>query len=135
MSAWPNSCARPGQLAFSVRADKRGQKIGTRLMQEQLLRARMGGIAKVSVLFLPDNTPMRRMASRAGMTLRFADGEACAELEQSTPTAQELAQWFVEQSLAYGACFGNLGIACRGALLSLSANATPLSLGTSTPTA
>jgi len=54
------------EMAFSVRPERRGQKIGTRLMQRLLLRAQICGIGKVFVVFLSDNTPMRRMAGRAG---------------------------------------------------------------------
>ncbi|MDP2640309.1 MAG: GNAT family N-acetyltransferase, partial [Betaproteobacteria bacterium] len=42
-------------MVFSVRPDKRGRKIGTKLMQRLLLRARMCGTEKVFVLFLSDN--------------------------------------------------------------------------------
>lgn len=79
--------ADASELAFSVRPDKRGQKIGTQLMQRLLLCARMSAIGKVSVLFLSDNTPMRRMASRAGMALRQVDGEVRAVRTLPAPRA------------------------------------------------
>ena len=105
------------EMAFSVRPDKRGQKIGTRLIERLLLRARMCGVRKVFVMFLSDNTPMRRMAARAGMALSSADGEAHAQLELPAPSAQELAQWFIEESLSHGGYFGALGIAHWGSLV------------------
>lgn len=111
------------EMAFSVRPDKRGQKIGTRLIEKLVLRARMCGVRKVFVMFLSDNTPMRRMATRAGMALSSADGEAQAQLELAAPSAQELAQWFIEESLSHGGYFGTLGIVHWGALATRSETA------------
>ncbi|OGA36048.1 MAG: hypothetical protein A3F75_14920 [Betaproteobacteria bacterium RIFCSPLOWO2_12_FULL_64_23] len=101
--------AEAGEMAFSVRPDKRGRKIGTKLMQRLLLRARMCGIEKVFVLFLSDNTPMRRMAVSAGMALSSVDGEARAARELPAPSAEELAHWFIEEALSHGGYFGTLG--------------------------
>ena len=119
------SGAAAGEMAFSVRPDRREQKIGTRLMQRLLRRARMCGIGRVFVLFLADNAPMRRMASRAGMTISSVDGEAQAERDLQTPSAEELAQWFMEESLSHGGYFGTLGIARWGSLVNRSAGAAP----------
>jgi GNAT superfamily N-acetyltransferase len=98
------------EMAFSVRPDRRGQKIGTKLIQKLMLRARLCGIAKVFVMFLSDNTPMRRMATRAGMALSIVDGEAHAQRELEAPSAEELAQWFMEESISHGECVGTLGM-------------------------
>jgi len=117
--------AEAGEMAFSVRPDKRGRKIGTKLMQRLLLRARMCGIEKVFVLFLSDNTPMRRMAVSAGMALSSVDGEARAARELPAPSAEELAHWFIEEALSHGGYFGTLGIARWGSLVHRSANTTP----------
>lgn len=99
-----------GELAFSVRPDRRGQKIGTRLMERLLLCAGMCGVRKVFVMFLSDNTPMRKMASRAGMSVSSADGEARAERELPLPGAEELTRWFIEESLSHGGYFSMLGM-------------------------
>ncbi len=111
------------EMAFSVRPDKRGQKIGTRLIERLILRARMCGVRKVFVMFLSDNTPMRRMATRAGMALSSADGEAHAQLELAPPSAQELAQWFFEESLSHSGYFGTLGMVHWGSLVTQSETA------------
>ena len=108
--------AEAGEMAFSVRPDKRGQKIGTRLIQTLMLRARMCGVRKVFVIFLSDNTPMRRMARRAGMDVSSIDGEAHAVGELPSPSAEELAQWYIEENLAHGSYFSALGLARWGAL-------------------
>ena len=117
--------AAESEMAFSVRPDKRGQKIGTKLMQKLLLRARMCGMAKLFVLFLSDNTPMRRMASRAGMAVTTVDGESHAARELPSPSAAELAHWFMEESLAHSRYFGTLGFVRWGSLLNRCASTIP----------
>lgn len=112
--------ATESEMAFSVRPEKRGQKIGTQLIQRLFLRARMCGIAKVFVVFLSDNTPMRRMASRAGMAVSTVDGESHAGRELSAATAEELAHWYAEESLSHSRYFGTLGIVRWGSLVSRS---------------
>lgn len=99
------------EMAFSVRPDRRGETIGTRLTQRLIQRASMCGIRKVFVMFLSDNTPMRRMAIRAGMALSSIDGEAYAERELPAPSAEELARWYLGESLAHSRYFGTLGFA------------------------
>jgi GNAT superfamily N-acetyltransferase len=109
------------EMAFSVRPDWRGQKIGTMLMQRLLSRARMCGARTVFVMFLSDNTPMRRMALRAGMSVQTADGESYAARELPHASAQELTRWFLEESLAHSRYFNALGLARWGPLLDRSA--------------
>lgn len=123
------------EMAFSVRPDRRGQKIGTRLMQRLLLRARICGIGKVFVVFLSDNTPMRRMAGRAGMPVSVVDGEAHAARELPAPSAEELAHWFMEESVSHGGYFGTLGMAGWGSLVNRSANTPHAPLPALTPAA
>ena len=114
--------AEASEMAFSVRPDKRGQKIGTKLIQRLLLRASVCGIGKVFVMFIADNTPMRKMAIRAGMELSVVDGEAYAARELQVPSAQELAQWFMQESTSHGEYFGTLGVVGWGSLATQSAN-------------
>ena len=123
------------EMAFSVRPDRRGQKIGTRLMQRLLLRAQICGIGKVFVVFLSDNTPMRRMAGRAGMVLSVVDGEAHAERNLPAPSAEELAHWFMQESAAHGGYFGTLGMAGWNSLVNRSANTLHAPLAALTPAA
>jgi GNAT superfamily N-acetyltransferase len=112
--------AQASEMAFSVRPDRRGQKIGTGLMERLLVRARMCGARKVFVMFLSDNTPMRKMAVRAGMAVQADDGESLATRELLPPSADELARWFIEEGFAHGGYFGTLGIARWSALLTQS---------------
>ncbi len=113
--------AEASELAFSVRPDRRGQKIGTKLMEKLVQRARMCGVRKVFVMFFSDNTPMRKMAGRAGMSVRSFDGEAQAERELPVPSAEELGRWFVEEGLAHGRYFSTLGMAQWRSLVGRSA--------------
>ena len=116
--------AEESEMAFSVRADRRGQKIGTMLMERVVARARMCGARKVFVLFLSDNTPMRRMALRAGMSVQTADGESHAARELPPASAQELTRWFIEEGLAHSGYFSTLGMAQWGSLIDRSASTT-----------
>jgi GNAT superfamily N-acetyltransferase len=116
--------AKASEMAFSVRPDRRGQKIGTMLMERLVSRARMCGARKVFVMFLSDNTPMRRMALRAGLSVQTTDGESEAAKELLPPSAQELTRWFLEEGLAHSGYFGTLGMARWGSLVNSSASAT-----------
>jgi GNAT superfamily N-acetyltransferase len=105
------------EMAFSVRPDRRGQKIGTMLLDRLLARASMCGVRKVFVMFLSDNTPMRKMAQRAGMLVQTADGESHAERELPAPSAEDLSLWILEESLSHGGYFSTLGMARWSALV------------------
>ena len=126
--------AEASEMAFSVRPDKRGQKIGTMLMARLLSRARMCGARKVFVMFLSDHTPMRRMALRAGMSVQTADGESQAARELLPASAQELTRWFLEEALAHCGYFSTLGMAQWGSLANRSASTTPKPIGVLAPT-
>lgn len=128
------SGAGASEMAFSVRPDRRGQRIGTELMQRLLLRARMCGVRKVFVMFAADNAPMRRMANRAGMSVRSVDDEAQAERELPAPNAEELTRWFIEEGLAHGVYFSTLGMVQWGTLVNRSTSATLKRVGALAPT-
>src|SRR5450759_3158940 len=120
-------------MAFSVRPDKRGQKIGTTLMERLLSRARMCGAKKGFVMFLADNTPMRRMALRAGMSVQTAAGESHAARELPPASAQELTRWFIEEGLAHSGYFSTLGMAQWAWLVDRSAPTTRKRVGALAP--
>jgi hypothetical protein len=94
----------------------------------------MCGITKVFVVFLSDNTPMRRMAIRAGMAVSTVDGESHAGRELSAATAEELAHWYAEESLAHSRYFGTLGIVHWGSLANRSEGTLPQSSKVLAPT-
>jgi GNAT superfamily N-acetyltransferase len=121
------------EMAFSVRPDKRGQKIGTLLMERLLFRARICGARNVFVMFLSDNTPMRRMALRAGMSVQTADGESHAARELLPATAQELIRCLFEEGFAHSGYFSTLGMAQLGSLAARSASATRKRAGIAAP--
>jgi GNAT superfamily N-acetyltransferase len=126
--------AEAGEMAFSVRSDRRGQRLGSLLMARLLSRARMCGAKKVFVMFLSDNTPMRRMALRAGMSVSTADGESYAARELSPASAQELTRWYLEEGFAHNGYFSTLGMAQWGLLADRSAFATRKCIGALAPT-
>jgi GNAT superfamily N-acetyltransferase len=106
------------EMAFAVRADMRGRRIGTRLMERLLNRARMCGVRKVFVLFASENTPMRRLASRAGMRIDTESGESHAARELEPATALDLGPWLAGETASHGSYFNALIIS--GALGTLS---------------
>jgi GNAT superfamily N-acetyltransferase len=108
------------ELAFAVRADMRGRKLGTRLMERMLARARICGVRKVHVMFLSEYTPMRKLAIRAGMQMRRDGGETYASLRLEAPRAEELVRWFVEDSFSHGGYFSTLMMARWGSLVDMS---------------
>lgn len=121
--------AEASEMAFSVQREKRGQKIGTMLMERLLSRARMCGARKVFVMFLSDNTPMRRMALRAGMSVQTADGESHAARELQPASAQELTRWYLEEGLSHSGYFSTLGMAQWGSLVDRSVSTTRKPIG------
>jgi len=125
--------AGAGEMAFSVLPDRRCQRIGTKLMQRLLRRAKICGIGKVFVIFLSDNMPMRRMANRAGMALSSVEGEAYAERELPAASAEDLSSWLIEESLAHSGYFGTLGIARWNSLMRSSANSAPAPTSAAVP--
>jgi GNAT superfamily N-acetyltransferase len=127
--------AGTGEMAFSVLPDRRGQGIGTKLMQRLLRQARICGIGKVFVIFLFDNTPMRRMAIRAGMALSTVEGEAYAERALSVASADDLNRWLLEESLALSGYFGSLAIARWNSLMWSSSSTAPVPTNTPAATA
>jgi GNAT superfamily N-acetyltransferase len=117
--------AEESEMAFAVRLDLRCQWIGTKLMERLLLRARMCGMRKVFVLFLSENTPMRRMAKRAGMLVQTDGGDAYASRELPAPSVEDLNRWFIEEAMAHGGYFSILGIARWGSLVNRSNSIPP----------
>jgi GNAT superfamily N-acetyltransferase len=126
--------AEASEMAFSVRPDRRGQKFGTMLMQKLISRARMCGANKVFVMFLSDNTPMRKMALRAGMSVQTEDGESYAARELLPASAQELSRWFLEEGFAHSGHFSTLALAQWGAFVHRSAPTKLEPISALTPT-
>jgi hypothetical protein len=71
----------------------------------------MCGAAKVFVLFSSENTPMRRLASRAGMRIHTESGESYASRELESVKARDLGQWLVGETVSHGSYFNTLIIA------------------------
>lgn len=108
---------KESEMAFSVRPDRRGQKIGTLLMERLIAHASLCGVRKVFVMFLSDNTPMRKMASRAGMSVHTEDGESYAARELPLPGAESAGRGFDAASLSRGGVFGIPGISAMRLLV------------------
>jgi GNAT superfamily N-acetyltransferase len=96
-----SAVAQPGinagavEFAFSVDADRRGQGFGRLLFDQALAWSRNRGLRRAAIYFLSDNHAMRRLASRAGMSVegRAGEYEGVMPLPPATPfsLARELA--------------------------------------------
>ena len=92
--AWP----RAAELAVSVEAPFRGGGIGTELCQRLLVRARNRFITKLYMLCLPDNRPVRRIASRLGGALAIYPGEVEARLAPPWPDPASAAEEWLDEA-------------------------------------
>jgi len=117
-----------GELAFAVRADMRRQGVGTWLMRRLLARARMRGLREAFVMFLWENTPMRRLALRAEMSIACERAESFGSRRLEPATAAELTRWCLEDMVSHGEHFATLMITQYGSLMSESVNASGLPL-------
>ena len=84
-------------------------------------------------MFLSDNTPMRRMALRAGMSVQTADGESHAERDLLPASVQEFTHWFLEEGLAHSGYFSTLGMAQWRSLAGCSPSIAPKPLRVPAP--
>lgn len=64
------------EFAVSVRAASRGRGYGLRLFQRAITHARHRGLSSMIVHALSENTPMLRLARRAGATVERSGSEA-----------------------------------------------------------
>lgn len=107
--------SRESEMAFSVRPDRRGQKIGTSLIERLMVHAAMRGVKRVFVMFLSGNMPMRNMAIRAGMPVETVDGESHAARDLAEPSEEERARWAMEESLLHAKYAVTAAVAQRDA--------------------
>lgn len=126
---------KESEMAFSVRPDRRGQKIGTKLLEGLIALAGICGIKRVFVMFLSDNTPMRKMATRAGMPVDTADGESYASREVPPPSAEDFARWLAEDGLAHTGYLNAQDEAQRSALPDRSPSPVPAQVTPRAPAA
>ncbi len=126
---------KESEMAFSVRPDRRGEKIGTRLLEGLIALAGICGIKRVFVMFLSDNTPMRKMATRAGMPVETADGESHAAREVPPPSAEDLARWFAADGMAYTGYLNAQGAEQRNSLPDRPPSPVPTQVAVRTPAA
>jgi acetyltransferase len=67
--------AQEAEIALIVRTDRKGFGIGEYLLRSVIARAAHQGLASVHASVLRDNSPMLRLAMKAGCVLRQAHGE------------------------------------------------------------
>lgn len=79
----PGAC----EIAVAVKPPYRGKGVGKELMERALLKARVRGKDRVTLLCQADNQPMRRLARSAGLHAVTVDGETegALDLEAAHP--------------------------------------------------
>jgi GNAT superfamily N-acetyltransferase len=86
--------ARPGacEIAVAVAPAYRGNGVGRELMERALLKARVRGKDRVTLLCQADNKPMRRLARAAGLRAVTSDGETEGLLDLDAANAGDVAE-------------------------------------------
>lgn len=99
----PGAASREGEFAVTVEPRWRGAGLGTEFLRRTILLARNRMIARLRMVCLLDNGPMRRIASRFGAALDFADGQAWADIRLPYPDPLSLASEAWTDGLGYAA--------------------------------
>jgi GNAT superfamily N-acetyltransferase len=81
---------RDGEFAVTVETACQGEGIGTELLRRMILVARNRMIARLRMVCLLDNGPMRHIARQFGAHLDIEDGQAWADLRLPFPDAVSL---------------------------------------------
>jgi GNAT superfamily N-acetyltransferase len=86
--------ARPGayEIAVAVAPACRGKGVGRELMGRALLKARVRGKDRVTLLCQADNEPMRRLARAAGLRAVTSDGETEGLLDLDAASPGDVAE-------------------------------------------
>ncbi len=84
---WPRSA----EAALSVERRFEGRSIGTELFHRGLLIARNRGIARVSILFLPENSRIQRIVRKLEPTLVYSRDQIECEIRLEPPDALSIA--------------------------------------------
>jgi RimJ/RimL family protein N-acetyltransferase len=86
--------ARPGacEIAVAVARAYRGKGVGRELMERALLKARVRGKDRVTLLCQADNEPMRRLAKAAGLRALTSEGETEGLLDLDPADAADVAE-------------------------------------------
>ncbi len=97
----PGDWSGPAELAVSVAAMSRRQGVGTALVAKALAIARNHFIPSVTMLCLPENAAMRRLAARFKADLSFQGGEVVGRIVSPWPNLASL----VDEAAAEGQTF------------------------------
>jgi GNAT superfamily N-acetyltransferase len=102
--------ARPGacEIAVAVLPAYRGKGVGKELMERALLKARVRGKDRVTLLCQADNEPMRRLAKAAGLHAVTSDGETEGLLDLDAPHPGDVAEERTREAIENVAYMGLL---------------------------
>ena len=70
---FPHPTRPEAEMAFSVSPGMRGKGLGSSLMDSAILHARNAGCQEATIICLAENSDMRRLAARGGMTLKMSE--------------------------------------------------------------
>ncbi len=94
---WP----RAAEAALSVERRFEGGGIGTELFRRGLLIARNRGIARISVLSLPENLRIRRLIHAAAPEVTYRDGQIESEISLRPPDALSISAELYDDGCAF----------------------------------
>jgi GNAT superfamily N-acetyltransferase len=99
----PGAASREGEFAVTVEPRWRGAGLGTEFLRRTILVARNRMIARLRMVCLLDNGPMRRIARRFGAMLSVEEGQAWADIRLPYPDPLSLASEAWGDGLGYAA--------------------------------
>lgn len=103
---WGGDYRGHAEAAFTVEKDYQRRGLGARLFERLVLRARNNGIHTLSMVCLPENRAMQRLARRLGGSLVRWPGEIQGTLAEDPPTVFSMAREGVAE--ISGAAFATL---------------------------
>jgi GNAT superfamily N-acetyltransferase len=86
----------------------RGKGVGKELMERALLKARVRGKDRVTLLCQADNEPMRRLARSAGLRAVTTDGETEGQLDLDAAQPGDMAEERTREAIENVAYMGLL---------------------------
>jgi RimJ/RimL family protein N-acetyltransferase len=94
---------REGEFAVAVAPTRRDEGLGSEFLRRVIVLARNRMVARLRMVCLLDNAPMRRIARKFGGELDIADGQAWADLRLPYPDPVSLASEAYEEGMGLAA--------------------------------
>ena len=85
LAVYPEDGYAVGELSISILPKGRGRRIGSRLIQSAIARARRYGLVRLHIHYMRRNVGMTRLAQRFSSTITYHSDEAQATIPLVTP--------------------------------------------------